>query len=114
MYKELKRSRKVKSLDIWQDTVQGRNIESYKPRSQWLYHHHILQMNVVVPVLSPQYLRQIQNRDTDETVGCEQRYNRYVYRMLLDQFVDKGSKNYFCRAVCPARYLCEVCEEALL
>lgn len=77
-------------------------------------------MDVVVPVLSPQFLRQIQNLDMEDTDGTEGRRdfekhcNRYVYRMLLDQFVESGCKNFSCRAVCPGQYLREVGDEALL
>lgn len=77
-------------------------------------HKWFLSVDVVVPVLSPQLLRQIQNLDTDDTDArdarrdLEKNCNRYVYRMMLDQFVEIGCKNFSCRAVCPGRYLSEV------
>ncbi|MPC61798.1 hypothetical protein E2C01_055875 [Portunus trituberculatus] len=65
-------------------------------------------VDAVVPVLSPQFLRQIQNRDFSTESEWEKRFNRYTYIMMLDQYVECGSKNRFCRAVCPARFLEEV------
>ncbi|KAK8373129.1 hypothetical protein O3P69_017360 [Scylla paramamosain] len=34
----------------------------------------------------------------------EKRYNCFAHSMMLDQHVEYGSKNGFCRAVCPARF----------
>ncbi|KAK8373176.1 hypothetical protein O3P69_011287, partial [Scylla paramamosain] len=61
-------------------------------------------VDAVLPVLSPQLLRQIQNRDFSRESEWEKRYNRFAHSMMLDQHVEYGSKNGFCRAVCPARF----------
>ncbi|KAG0717559.1 hypothetical protein GWK47_054177 [Chionoecetes opilio] len=77
-------------------------------------HKWFTMIDAVVPVLSPQFLLQIQNRDLDTGRGWEKRYNRYVYSMILDQYVEYGSKNYSCRAMCPARFQNEVTNNELL
>ncbi|KAK8373050.1 hypothetical protein O3P69_011702, partial [Scylla paramamosain] len=70
-------------------------------------------VDAVLPVLSPQLLRQIQNRDFSREIQnrdfsreseWEKRYNCFAHSMMLDQHVEYGSKNGFCRAVCPARF----------
>ncbi len=61
----------------------------------------------MVTVLSPQLLRQIKDRDFSGESEWDKRYNRFPHSML-DQHVEYGSKNRFCRAVCPARFLEEV------
>lgn len=77
-------------------------------------HKWFMKVDAVVPVLSPQFLRQIQNRDFSRESEWEKRYNRFAYSMMLDQYVEYGSKNRFCRAVCPARFLEEVSQNELV
>ncbi|XP_063862072.1 uncharacterized protein LOC135107742 isoform X1 [Scylla paramamosain] len=67
-------------------------------------HKWFIKVDAVLPVLSPQLLRQIQNRDFSRESEWEKRYNRFAHSMMLDQHVEYGSKNGFCRAVCPARF----------
>ncbi|XP_069185981.1 uncharacterized protein [Procambarus clarkii] len=67
-------------------------------------HKWFKQVDFVVPVLSPQFLRQIQNQDWDSNCMDEKRYNRFVYRLTLDHYVNKGSRNYKCRPLCPSEY----------
>ncbi|XP_063857535.1 uncharacterized protein LOC135099027 isoform X3 [Scylla paramamosain] len=72
-------------------------------------HKWFIKVDAVLPVLSPQLLRQIQNRDFSRESEWEKRYNRFAHSMMLDQHVEYGSKNGFCRAVCPARFPEERC-----
>ncbi|KAK8373136.1 hypothetical protein O3P69_011276 [Scylla paramamosain] len=67
-------------------------------------HKWFIKVDAVLPVLSPQLLRQIQNRDFSRESEWEKRYNCFAHSMMLDQHVEYGSKNGFCRAVCPARF----------
>lgn len=71
-------------------------------------HKWFKQVDFVVPVLSPQFLRQLQDRDSDPDTLQERQYNRYLYRMLLDDYVAKMSKNYKCRALYVPEYCTEV------
>ncbi|XP_053651814.1 uncharacterized protein [Cherax quadricarinatus] len=77
-------------------------------------HKWFKQVDFVVPVLSPQFLRQIQNRDWDSNCVDERRYNRFIYRLTLDHYVHKGSRNYKCRPLCPAEYFSEVMQSELV
>ncbi|XP_063855455.1 uncharacterized protein LOC135097462 isoform X2 [Scylla paramamosain] len=72
-------------------------------------HKWFIKVDAVLPVLSPQLLRQIQNRDFSRESEWEKRYNCFAHSMMLDQHVEYGSKNGFCRAVCPARFPEERC-----
>ncbi|RXG73593.1 hypothetical protein Avbf_02946 [Armadillidium vulgare] len=71
-------------------------------------HKWFNQVRYVVPVLSPQYLKQIQNLDTAENCREIGLYNRLIYRFTLDQFVKFGSRNLRCRPICPDSYFPEV------
>ncbi|KAK7070676.1 hypothetical protein SK128_014212 [Halocaridina rubra] len=71
-------------------------------------HKWFKQVHFVVPVLSPKFLLQIQARDNDPETLYECQYNRYVYRLLQDNYVSNGSRNYKCRPVYPQKYCREV------
>ncbi|XP_064078947.1 uncharacterized protein LOC135196229 [Macrobrachium nipponense] len=71
-------------------------------------HKWFKEVDFVVPVLSKQLLRQIQVRDSDPSALQEMQYNRYVYRLLLDDYVSNMSKNYKCRALCSHEGMSEV------
>ncbi|XP_063855671.1 uncharacterized protein LOC135097650 isoform X2 [Scylla paramamosain] len=84
-------------------------------------HKWFIKVDAVLSVLSPQLLRQIQNRDFSREIQnrdfsreseWEKRYNRFAHSMMLDQHVEYGSKNGFCRAVCPARFPEERCQRS--
>ncbi|XP_071550039.1 uncharacterized protein [Panulirus ornatus] len=77
-------------------------------------HKWFKQVDYVVPVLSPQFLRQIQNRDWESNREKEKRYNRYVYRLTLDDYVCKESRNYKCLALCPSKYIKEIDKSELV
>ncbi|XP_068241094.1 uncharacterized protein [Palaemon carinicauda] len=71
-------------------------------------HKWFKQVDYVVPVLSKQFLRQIQVRDSDPSTVQEMQYNRYVYRLMLDDYVSNMSKNYKCRALCLHKDMSEI------
>lgn len=62
----------------------------------------------MVPVLSRQFLLQTQDRDSDPNTVTERLYNRYLYRLLLDDYVSNMSKNNKCRALYASEYSTEV------
>ncbi|KAK3885479.1 hypothetical protein Pcinc_010314 [Petrolisthes cinctipes] len=64
-------------------------------------HKWFKQVRFIVPVLSPQLLAQTQNHDVGKKESKDHIYNRFVYRMMQDQYVNNGSRNTRCRAVCP-------------
>ncbi|MCL4126334.1 UNVERIFIED_CONTAM: hypothetical protein GTU68_036087 [Idotea baltica] len=71
-------------------------------------HKWFNQVQYVVPVLSPQYLKQIQNLDTTESDQEAALLNRLVYKFTLDQYVSFGSRNRRCRPLCPNAFAKEV------
>ncbi|XP_066964080.1 uncharacterized protein [Macrobrachium rosenbergii] len=71
-------------------------------------HKWFKEVDFVVPVLSKQLLCQIQVRDSDPSTLQEMQYNRFVYRLLLDDYVSNMSKNYKCRALCSHDSMSEV------
>ncbi|KAG7174553.1 hypothetical protein Hamer_G016458 [Homarus americanus] len=77
-------------------------------------HKWFKQVNFVVPVLSPKFLLQIQNRDDDNTNKEEKLYNRFVYRLLLDHYVSRGSKNLKCRPLYPVEFSRQVLQSELV
>ncbi|KAB7502238.1 hypothetical protein Anas_14436 [Armadillidium nasatum] len=77
-------------------------------------HKWFNQVRYVVPVLSPQYLKQIQNLDTAENCREIGLYNKLIYRFTLDQFVKFGSRNLRCRPLCPDSYFSEVQNSAVV
>lgn len=59
-------------------------------------------------MLSPQFLKQIQNRDRSNQCIEEKIYNRFVYRLTLDDYVANMSRNTKCRPLYPSCYHKEV------
>jgi len=79
------------------------------------------QVSLVVPVLSPRLLRQIMSWQTADQAPAddpeeveEALHNRYLFRVLLDQYLARGSLNTRCRPVCPDAFAQEVCSHELV
>ncbi|XP_047498640.1 uncharacterized protein LOC125045437 [Penaeus chinensis] len=77
-------------------------------------HKWFKQVRFVVPVLSPQFLKQIQNRDRSNQCIEEKIYNRFVYRLTLDDYVANMSRNTKCRPLYPSCYHKEVVDSELV
>ncbi|XP_076069960.1 uncharacterized protein LOC143041789 [Oratosquilla oratoria] len=57
-------------------------------------------VDYIVPILSPQFLKQTQNQDPYDVL----RHNRVLYDTMLNEYIKNGSLNYRCRPLCPEKY----------
>ena len=79
--------------------------------------HKPRQVDLIVPVLSPGLLQHFTSwgnphPDTpspSHPLAGDSLYNRYVFRLLLDQYVTQGSVNRRCRPICPDTLANQVC-----
>ncbi|CAL4253912.1 unnamed protein product [Meganyctiphanes norvegica] len=69
-------------------------------------HKWFKQVDFIVPILSPKFLKQIQNLDTSN--DDDLKLNRFIYRLTLDEYVSIGSLNKRCRAIVPSHFASEV------